>query len=193
MSTLFRPEAIAGQRQSWLGEVRLVRPLPLTVLTVWAVGVAALLVGFVFAGEYTRKTRLGGSLEIAGPDATAGRLQAVLCAPPASVGLLRPEQYVLLRYEALGRQQDATRPSGTITSVARTPVSAADCATGATTAGTSGAAQEPRYRVTVDLQAQTALADGRAQPLAAGMRVDAVVLLERRRIVDWLFEPGASG
>lgn len=187
MSTLFRPEAIAGQRQAWLGEVRLVRPLPLTVLTVWAVGLAVLLIGFVFSAEYTRKTQLGGTLESDDVDAAAGPLRAVLCAAPATVSLLRPGQPVLLRYEALGRQAEAARPSGTVLSVARTP--AASCAVGL--APGNGAAAEVRYRVTVALDAPTVRADGRAQALAAGMRVDAVVLLERRRIVDWLFEPAA--
>jgi hypothetical protein len=189
VSTLFRPEAIEGQRQSWLGEVRLVRPLPLTVLTVWAVGLALLLVGFMFLGEYTRKTGLVGSLEAADPGAS-GRLQAVLCAGPSTVGLLRPDQPVLLRYEALGRQHDDAPPSGRIASVARTP--AAGCASDAM-AGEIGTAPVARYRVTVTLDAPTAQAAGRAPALTAGMRVDAVVLLERRRIVDWLFEPGAPG
>lgn len=192
MSTLFRPEAIAGQRQSWLGEVRLVRPLPLTVLTVWAVGVAALLAGFLVAGEYTRKTQLGGSLESADIGATTDQLHAVLCATPSVVGLLRPDQPVLLRYEALGRPSEATVPSGRIVSVARTPVPATSCAIEETSPA-NGTAAAVRYRVTVALDAPTILADGRAQPLAAGMRVDAVVLLERRRIVDWLFEPAAPG
>lgn len=195
MSTLFRPEAIDGQRQSWLGEVRLTRPLSLTLLTAFAVGVAALLVAFLFAGEYTRKARLLGVLALqldvgVSAAALAGPppLQAVLYAPPAAVGLLQPGQPVVLRYEALSRQQAAARPLGRVVQVARTPIDAAECR-----GCTAGGPDVPMYRIAVALDAQSVVADGQAQALAAGMRVDADVLLDRRRLVDWLFfEPAPS-
>lgn len=189
MSSLFRPEAIDGQRQSWLGEVRLVRPLPLTVLTVWAVGVAALLAGYAFVGEYTRKTRLEGALEPRQDGAAPGLLQVALCAAPSAVGLLRAGQPAVLRYEALGGDPAAPQPQGRIVEVARTPVPAERCAARAGWA--SGSAAEPRYRVVVALDPPDASAAGRGRDLEPGMRVDAVILLERRRIIDWLFEPAA--
>ena len=46
---------------------------------------------------------------------------------------------------------------------------------------------EARYRVVVALDEGLAGKGG----LEPGMRVDAVILLERRRLVDWLFEPAA--
>lgn len=185
MSSLFRPEAIDGQRQSWLGEVRLVRPLPLTVLTVWAVVFAALLTGYAFIGEYTHKTRLEGALELRAGGAEPGPLRAVLCAAPASVGLLRAGQSAILRFEALGNGAVTQGPAGRVLEVARTPVPAAHCAGSAGWAAPDAA--EARYRVVV------ALDDGLAGKggLEPGMRVDAVILLERRRLVDWLFEPAA--
>lgn len=190
MSSLFRPEAIDGQRQSWLGEVRLDRPVPLTVLTVWAVGMAALLVGYAFTGEYTRKTRLEGVLELQEGGARPGALQAALCAPPSVVGLLRTGQPAVLRYEVLGDGPVAHRPGGRIVEVARTPMPVALCA--ASAGGSGAGAAESRYRVVVALAAGDVGAGAQASDLGPGMRVDAVILLERRRIVDWLFEPAAQ-
>jgi membrane fusion protein len=62
MASLFRPEVAAGQRQSWLGQVQLVRPLSLTLLTTAVVGLLVLVLAFLFLGEYTRKARIGGVL-----------------------------------------------------------------------------------------------------------------------------------
>lgn len=190
MSSLFRPEAIDGQRQSWLGDVRLVRPVPLTVLTIWAVGMVALLVGYAFIGEYTRKTRIEGVLERQEVGAQPGLLQAALCAPPSSVGLLRTGQPAVLRYEALGDGPVAQRSRGRIVEVARTPVPAARCSANAGWA--AGSAAESRYRVVVALEERDASAGSGARDLEPGMRVDAVILLERRRLVDWLLGPVAQ-
>jgi membrane fusion protein len=41
----------------------------------------------------------------------------------------------------------------------------------------------------VALDQQAVKAYGQAQPLAAGMRLDADVLLDKRRLIEWLFEP----
>jgi membrane fusion protein len=43
---------------------------------------------------------------------------------------------------------------------------------------------EPMFRITVALDQPAT-----AMPLAAGMRLQADVLLERRRLIEWLFEP----
>jgi membrane fusion protein len=48
---------------------------------------------------------------------------------------------------------------------------------------------EPVYRVTVNLNKQTVTAYGNLMPLQPGMKLEADVLLERRRLVEWMFEP----
>jgi membrane fusion protein len=53
-------------------------------------------------------------------------------------------------------------------------------------------ASEPLYRITVSLDRQTVAAYGQEQALAAGMQLDADVLLERRRLIEWIFEPVLS-
>lgn len=45
------------------------------------------------------------------------------------------------------------------------------------------------YRVEVQLAAQTIEAYGRPAALKAGMMLDADLLLDQRRMVEWIFEP----
>jgi membrane fusion protein len=45
------------------------------------------------------------------------------------------------------------------------------------------------YRVIVKLDAQHVLAYGQPQSLQAGMQLEADVLLDRRRLTEWVFEP----
>ncbi len=62
MRKLFRQEAIDAQREKLLGEVSIARPVPAWVFTLLALAFAALLVGFLFWGEYTRRERVEGFL-----------------------------------------------------------------------------------------------------------------------------------
>ncbi|HMG06581.1 MAG TPA: secretion protein HlyD, partial [Chthoniobacterales bacterium] len=48
---------------------------------------------------------------------------------------------------------------------------------------------EPLYRVLVALDQQTVNAYGRAEALKPGMTVDADILLDRRRLIEWVLEP----
>jgi len=50
-------------------------------------------------------------------------------------------------------------------------------------------AREPVYRVDVALQNQTVSALGQELPLRPGMLVNADLLLEKRSILEWIFEP----
>jgi membrane fusion protein len=70
---IFRPEALDSQRTSWVGEIQLIRPLPMAVLTGAAVAAAVALGAFLFTGEYTRKVRVSGVLV---PDGGVIRLVA---------------------------------------------------------------------------------------------------------------------
>ena len=111
------------------------------------------------------------------------RLQAQLFAPSSAVGFLRSEQKVLLRYQAFPYQKFGHQ-SGRVTQVSRAPLQPAELA-----ALRPGEAAEPMYRITVALDSQSVAAYGVAQPLVPGMQLDADVLLDRRRLIEWLFEP----
>jgi membrane fusion protein len=60
--SLFRPEVLEARRTSWVGEIQLIRPLSLTVLTGSVVAAAVALGAFLAWGEYTRKVRVSGVL-----------------------------------------------------------------------------------------------------------------------------------
>ncbi len=62
--SLFRQEAIDAQREKLLGEVSQARPVPTWVFTVLAATIATTLVVFAFVGEYTRRERVDGYLEL---------------------------------------------------------------------------------------------------------------------------------
>jgi membrane fusion protein len=108
-------------------------------------------------------------------------LQAQLYAPSSAVGFVQAGQAVRLRYEAFPYQKFGQQ-IGHVTQVSRAPLTAGELAALALPA--VGAGGEPLFRITVALDALPA-----GMQLAAGMRMQADVLLERRRLVEWLFEP----
>ncbi|HSV69499.1 MAG TPA: HlyD family efflux transporter periplasmic adaptor subunit [Methylibium sp.] len=122
---------------------------------------------------------------------SGAELQAHLYAPSSALGFVRPEQPVLLRYQAYPYQKFGQQ-SGRVLQVARTPLQAAELVN-VPLAGVSSIASmvngEPLYRITVALQRQDVPAYGQTQPLAAGMQLEADVQLDRRRLIEWLFEP----
>ncbi|MFM8900960.1 MAG: HlyD family secretion protein [Burkholderiales bacterium] len=113
------------------------------------------------------------------------RLVAQLYAPSSAVGFVRPEQTVLLRYQAYPYQKFGHHP-GEVVAVSRTPLQAADLAA---LALPESVRREPLYRITVALKEQSVQAYGQTQALAPGMQLDADVLLDRRRLIEWIFEP----
>ena len=108
-------------------------------------------------------------------------LQAQLYAPSSAVGFVQAGQTVRLRYEAFPYQKFGQQ-IGHVTQVSRAPLTVGELAALALPA--VGAGGEPLFRITVALDALPA-----GMQLAAGMRMQADVLLERRRLIEWLFEP----
>jgi membrane fusion protein len=115
------------------------------------------------------------------------KLQAQLFAPSSAVGFVRPEQTVQLRYQAFPYQKFGHQ-TGSVTQVSRSPLQAAELA-GLPLPAAISANGEPLYRITVTLDHQSVAAYGQAQALSPGMQLEADVLLDRRRLIEWLFEP----
>jgi len=113
------------------------------------------------------------------------QLLAYLYAPSSAVGFLRPAQTVQLRYQAFPYQKFGHQ-TGKVLQVARTPLAAAELSALPLAAHSRS---EPLYRITVSLDRQAVAAYGQDQALAVGMQLDADVLLERRRLIEWIFEP----
>ena len=115
------------------------------------------------------------------------RLEAELYAPSRSAGFLRPGMTVLLRHQAYSYQKFG-QSRGTVREVSTTAMRPEELTLpGATLA--PGSAAEPVYRVRVSLDRQTVQAYGTAQPLKSGAVIDASVLLETRRLYEWVLEP----
>lgn len=137
----------------------------------------------------------GGGVAASAPLMTlvpaGARLEARLYGPSRSIGFVRPGQRVLIRYSAFPHQKFG-HYAGTVTSVSRATVSAAELAGLPSATDESAPAaerDEPLYRVTVGLEEETATAYGVAQPLQPGMTLEADVLIETRRIWEWVLDP----
>ena len=119
------------------------------------------------------------------------RLQAHLFAPSSAVGFLRNQQAVQLRYQAFPYQKFGVQ-TGQVVQVSRSPLQPSEL--GSVAQGTQQVG-EPLYRITVVLDQQSINAYGQAQSLVPGMQLEADVLLDRRRLIEWIFEPvlGVAG
>jgi membrane fusion protein len=115
------------------------------------------------------------------------RLQAQLFAPSSAIGFVRPNQTVQLRYQAFPYQKFGHQ-AGAVVQVSRSPLQAAELA-GLPLPAAVSASGEPLYRITVALNQQSVAAYGQEQALSPGMQLEADVLLDRRRLIEWLFEP----
>jgi membrane fusion protein len=115
------------------------------------------------------------------------KLQAHLFAPSSAVGFVRAHQSVQLRYQAFPYQKFGHQV-GEVAQVSRSPLQASELAGLSLPVSLSGSG-EPLYRITVALDRQSVSAYGQAQALSPGMQLEADVLLDRRRLIEWLFEP----
>jgi membrane fusion protein len=120
-------------------------------------------------------------LELASLVPAGAVLQAQLYAPSRAVGLLRSDQAVQLRVHAYPHAQHGML-AGRVVQVSRTPLPLPE-SMGAP------ALSEPMYRITVALQPDAAWGARLSAGISTGLKLDADVLLERRRLVHWLFAP----
>ena len=105
-----------------------------------------------------------------------GALHAELLVPARAVGLIGPGQRVRLRYDAFPYRKYGTY-DGRIRQVSAAPVTAD---------GTQG----PAYRVLAAIDRQAIMtADGARIPLRAGFTLQADIVRDRQRLIEWLFEP----
>lgn len=111
------------------------------------------------------------------------QLQAQLLVPSRAIGFIEPGSRVVLRYQAFPYQKFGQQ-YGRVADVSRSALPPKDSMT------LSGQqAQEPLYRVRVTLDHQTVSVYGKPEMLMPGMALEADILLERRRLIEWVFEP----
>ncbi len=107
-------------------------------------------------------------------------LHAEMLVPTRAIGFVKPGQPVTLRYEAFPYERFG-QYRGHVESVGRD----------VWTQGQVGPlpVHEPVYRIVVALDDQAVRANGAMLPLRAGMLTSADLLMERRTLVEWLFQP----
>jgi len=108
-------------------------------------------------------------------------LHAQLLVPTRAIGFIEPGNAVVLRYDAFPFQRFG-QYHGTVRTVGRTVFSPGE-KVGALTL------REPAYRIEVALDAQSVRSGAQEIPLRAGMLVNADILLEKRTVFEWVFEP----
>jgi membrane fusion protein len=109
------------------------------------------------------------------------QLHAELLVPTRAIGFIHAGQDVTLRYEAFPYERFG-QYHGRVESVGKT----------IWTQGESVgpiAVREPVYRIVVVLDQQDIKSGGDAFPLRAGMVASADLLMERRTLLEWLFQP----
>lgn len=115
------------------------------------------------------------------------KLEAEMYVPSHAVGFIKPGMTAMLRYRAFPYQKFGQHHAR-VREVATTSVRPEELA--ASAAAMPGAAQsEPVYRIRLVLDQQTVKAYGTPMPLRSGMLVDASVMLERRKLYEWVLEP----
>jgi len=110
-------------------------------------------------------------------------LVAELFAPSRAVGFVAVGDEVRLRYAAFPYQKFG-HALGSVVSVSQATLAASS------SLPTGGVVRaEPVYRIAVALRSQTVTAYGEPRRLLPGMEVEADVLLESRRLYEWVLEP----
>ena len=108
-------------------------------------------------------------------------LQAQLLVPTRAAGFIKPTQQVSLRYQAFPYQRFGHH-LGEVVEIGRTVIQPNE-------SSLPLSIQESVYRVTVRLPQQKVHAYGQAMPLQAGMVLDADIHMDRRRLIEWVFDP----
>lgn len=115
------------------------------------------------------------------------KLEAEMYVPSHAIGFIKPGMTALLRYQAFPYQKFGQHPAR-VREMATTSVRPEELPTSAL-ALPSAARSEPVYRVRLELNQQAVRAYGTAMPLRSGMLVDASIMLERRKLYEWVLEP----
>jgi membrane fusion protein len=110
-------------------------------------------------------------------------LEALLYAPSRSIGFVHEGEDVLLRYLAYPHQKFGVHRA-TIVAVSRNPMLPGEL--GFTPLDGT---REPLYRIKATLDSQAIHAYDRLERLQPGMQFEADIILDRRRLIEWIFEP----
>ncbi|MGQ5522694.1 HlyD family secretion protein [Chitinimonas sp. PSY-7] len=108
-------------------------------------------------------------------------LEAELLVPSRAIGFIQAGQAVRLQVAAFPYQRYGLQP-GVVRTVSETVLAPNEL-------NLPISIQEPVYRVKVALNSQQVTAFGQQHPLRPGMAVSADIVIDRRPVWQWLFEP----
>ena len=195
---LYRPEVIEAQRNRWLGRLIVRQPVSHWVLTWCAIALVGVAIVFLAVGEYAQKVRVGGQL-VAGPApigiaafnaGVPASLEAELYLPDRLLESSAVGSEVLLRYDAFPYQHYG-QYRGRIVRIADSPLPTSHAGVPHAEAG-AAAGDGPLYLAVVALDDQNVRSDsGRIRALRPGQRLQADIVLEKRRLYEWILEPFA--
>lgn len=72
MSSLFRPEVLEAKRDTWLGKVQDIQPIPIKIISIASLIFTILVIFYIYYGGYTRRTHAIGSMMPASGLVTVG-------------------------------------------------------------------------------------------------------------------------
>ncbi|WP_295168410.1 HlyD family efflux transporter periplasmic adaptor subunit [uncultured Brevundimonas sp.] len=134
----------------------------------------------VLAVRRGQSLNAGQTLAVVVPDNAT--LYVELFVPSRAAGFLKVGQPVRLMYQAFPYQKFGA-DEGSILAISRTVLAATDVET----AGVE--VTEPVFRVRVKIPRPYIEAYGQSYALQPGMRVDADIIVDRRTLAEWLFDP----
>lgn len=112
------------------------------------------------------------------------RMQAELLVPSQALGFLKEGDRVILHYAAYSYQKFGSG-DGRIYRISKSAMNSDDVRI----QSEAQSGSDPMYRVIVNLDRQTISAYGEERNLTSGMSLDADIMVERRSMLEWVFEP----
>jgi hypothetical protein len=170
---LFRQEALLYQQQKFYGEIILIRPFSLTLLTGLVLVLVAGAIGLLGFVHYTEKLRLPVSVS------AENRPNLVeLHISGRWLTLLQPGSQVSIQCVGCS---SPIRKTASVQTISKLPLS-----------GSGAEISGPAYRITLAVPPAAATSLGLDHPLQAGRRLEAEIPLGRKPLIHWFFSRPAS-
>ncbi|UOO83218.1 HlyD family efflux transporter periplasmic adaptor subunit [Uruburuella testudinis] len=115
-------------------------------------------------------------------------LVANLYVPSRAIGFIKPDDKVVLRYQAYPYQKFG-HAGGKVVSIAKTALGKQELAGLGVIFTDAALLNEPAYLIKVKLDKQSIQVYGEEKPLQIGMVVEADVLHERKKLYEWVLDP----
>jgi membrane fusion protein len=144
--------------------------------------------GTVTAVQAERGSRPRENMPLLSIIPEGSELEAHIFTPSRAIGFLKAGQPVLLRYHAYPYQKFG-HYAGVVSGISRSATNPSDLPPQLVGLTSLVGAGEPVYLIKVRLERQTVTAYGKSVLLHPGMQLQADVLIERKRLAEWIFDP----